>query len=326
MRRIGLAVVLAFSVVLAPLTNEAQPTGKVRRLGVLSAGTRQSTLAAQLLPPQLRELGYVEGQNLTIEWRFADGDAGRLPALAAELVRANVEIILANFMSEIQAARQATTSIPIVMVNSIDPVGNGLVASLGRPGGNLTGLTIQPPEFGGKLVELLKQAVPHLTGLAVIWDPSYPGVLPFYEHAEKAARTFGIKLQSFEVRQPSDIEAVLARITTERFQGLTVWPTSVISVNMRRILNFALEKRLPAIYPTSSFMDTGGLMSYGLSLDVEYRRIAAYIDRIFKGATPAELPVEQPTKYELIINLKEARAIGLTIPPLLLMRADRVIE
>jgi putative tryptophan/tyrosine transport system substrate-binding protein len=274
----------------------------------------------------LREMGYVEGQNLMIEWRFADGDADRLPELAADLVRSNVDIIVAGFMSEIHAARQATTVIPIVGMGLVDPVPNGLVASLARPGGNLTGMTIQPPEFGGKQVELLKQAVPKLTRLAVVWDPLYPGFRPFYDHAEIAARTLGISLQSIEVRQTSDIDAAFARITKERFQGLAVWPTNVMAVNMKRILDFASQNRLPAIYPTRGYMDVGGLMSYSTNIEEVNRRIATYIDRILKGAKPADLPVEQPTKYDLVINLREARAIGLTIPSLLLLRADKVIE
>ena len=324
-RRAFIAIV-GGSIVAGPLTGKAQQSGTVRHLGVLIAGRRDGSLAPRFLPKTLRELGYVEGQNLSIEWRFADGDTGRLPGLADDLVRANVDIILAGFMSEIHAARQATTSIPIVGIGLVDPVPNGLVASLSRPGGNITGMTIQPPEFGGKQVELLKQAVPKLTRLAVVWDPLYPGFKPFYEHAEIAARTLGITMQSIEVRQTSDIDVAFARITKERFQGLAVWPTNVMAVNIKRFLDFASQNHLPAIYPTGSFMDIGGLMSYSTNYEEVYRRIAAYVDRILKGAKPADLPVEQPTKYDLVINLKEARAIGLTIPPLLLMRADRVIE
>jgi putative ABC transport system substrate-binding protein len=268
----------------------------------------------------------VEGKSLLIEWRFADGDTERLPALAADLVRSNVDIIVAAFMSEIHAARQATTVIPIVMVQAVDPVPNGLVASLAHPGGNMTGMTIQPAEFGGKLVELLKQAVPQLSRLAVVWDPLYPGFRPFYEHAEIAARTLGITLQSIEVRQASDIDVAFARITKERYQGLTVWATNVIGVNIKRFLDFALQNRLPTIYPTRAYMHVGGLMSYSPSRDEVYRRTAAYIDKILKGAKPADLPVEQPTKYELVINMKTARALGLTIPQSLLARADEIIQ
>jgi putative ABC transport system substrate-binding protein len=244
----------------APVAADGQQkAGKVSRLGVLSVG-RRTAQSFIFLRNALRELGYVEGQNLMIEWRFADGDADRLPELAADLVRSNVDIIVAGFMSEIHAARQATTVIPIVGMGLVDPVPNGLVASLARPGGNLTGMTIQPPEFGGKQVELLKQAVPKLTRLAVVWDPLYPGFKPFYEHAEIAARTLGITMQSIEVRQTGDIDMAFARITKERFQGLAIWPTNVMAVNMKRFLDFASQNRLPAIYPTRGYMDVGGLM------------------------------------------------------------------
>jgi len=325
MRRIGLVVVLAVGL-FAPFVAEAQPPGKVWRLGFLNAGRQDGSLAYRVLPGMLRELGYVEGQNLVIEWRYADGDAGRLPGLAADLVRSNVDIIVADFMSEIQAAKQATTAIPIVGMGLVDPVPNGLVASLARPGGNLTGITIQPPEFGGKQVELLKQAVPKLTRLAVVWDPLYPGFRPFYEHAEIAARTLGITMQSIEVRQTGDIDVAFARITKEHFHGLAIWPTNVMAVHIKRFIDFASENRLPSIYPTRFYMDVGGLMSYSTNIEEKYRRSVAYVDKILKGAKPADLPVEQPTKYDLVINLKEARAIGLTIPSLLLLRADKVIE
>jgi putative tryptophan/tyrosine transport system substrate-binding protein len=325
MRLIGLAVVLTLSLFIAPLV-EAQHAGKVWRLGVLVAGSRDASGTYRLLPKALREIGYVEGQNLMIEWRFADGDAGRLPELAADLVRSNIDIIVGAYMSESQAARRATTVVPIVGVNLIDPVANGLVASLARPGGNLTGTASQPPEFGGKHVQLLKEAAPKLTRLAVVWDPLFPGFKPFYEHAEIAARTLGITIQSIEVRQPRDIDVAFARITKERFDGLAIWPTNVMFVNIKRFLDFALLNRLPTIYPTRLYIDLGGLMSYSPNLEDTFRRIASYIDRILKGAKPADLPVSQPTKYDLVINLKEARAIGLTIPNSLLLQATQVIE
>ncbi len=315
------------TLLVAPLAVEAQQAGKVPRIGVLVVGSASSeSTRIEAFRQGLRELGYVEGRNLMVEWRFADGDTGRLPALAGDLVRSNVDILVAAFMSEILAARQATTVIPIVMVQSVDPVPNGLVASLARPGGNMTGMTIQPPEFGGKLVELLKQAVPQFSRFAVMWDPLYPGFKPFYEHAQIAARTLSITLQSVEVRQSGDIDVAFARITKERYQGLTVWPTNVMAVNIRRIIDFALQNRLPTIYPTRAYMDIGGLMSYSPNRDEVYRRIAAYIDKILKGAKPADLPVEQPTKFEFVINLKTAKALGLAIPQSLLLRADQVIE
>jgi putative ABC transport system substrate-binding protein len=327
MNRRAFITMVGRSILAAPLAVEAQQASKVWNLGVLSAGRRDGSPVYRFLPKALRELGYVEGPNLMIAWRFADGDAARLPELAADLVRSNVDIIVAGFMSEIHAARQATTVIPIVGIGLVDPVANGIVASLARPGGNITGMTIQPPEFGGKQVELLKQAVPKLTRLAVVWDPLYPGFKPFYEHAEMAARTLGIvTMKSIEVRQTGDIDVAFARITKERFQGLAIWPTNVIAVNIKRFLDFASQNRLPAIYPTRGYMDVGGLMSYSTNIEEVNRRIATYIDKILKGAKPADLPVEQPTKYDLVINLKEARAIGLTLPHSLLLRADQVIE
>jgi putative ABC transport system substrate-binding protein len=324
-RRIALAVVLAM-ILSMPHAAGAQQAQKVWRIGILSAVSRDSTASYRFLPKMLGELGYVEGQNLMIEWRFAEGDAERLPELATDLVRSHVDIIVAAFMSEVIAARRATTVIPIVGLALVDPVPNGLVSSLARPGGNITGMTIQPPEFGGKQVELLKQAVPKLTRLAVLWDPLYPGFRPFYEHAEIAARTLGITMQSIEVQQASDIDVAFARITKGRFEGLWIAPTGVIAVNIKRFLDFAVQNRLPAIYPTKSLMHLGGLMSYSADIEAVYRRSASYIDRILTGAKPADLPVEQPTKYDLVINLKEARAIGLTIPPSLLARADQLIE
>ena len=324
-RRAFIAMVSG-SILAVPVAAEAQQTGKAWHLGVLLAGRRDGALAPRFLPKTLRELGYVEGENLVIEWRFADGDTGRLPGLAADLRRSNVYIIVAGFMSEIHAARQATTVVPIVGMALVDPVPNGLVASLARPGGNLTGMTIQPPEFGGKQVELLKQAVPKLSRLAVIWDPLYPGFRPFYEYAEIAARALGVTMQSIEVRQTSDIDVAFARLTKERFHGLAIWPTNVMATNIKRFLDCATQNRLPAIYPTRSYMDIGGLMSYSTNIEEVYRRVGVYIDKILKGSKPADLPVEQPTKYDLVINLKEARAIGLTIPHSLLLRAYQVIE
>jgi len=309
-----------------PLAAGAQPAGKRYRVGILIATSRQASAVPRLLPKALHEAGYVEGQNLTMEWRFADGDQARLSELAADLARLNVDLIVAGFMAESLAAKQATSSIPIVMVGSVDPVSNGLVASLARPGGNVTGMTIQPPEFGGKQVELLKQAVPPLSRVAVVWDPAFPGFMPFYKHAEVAARTLGFALFSVEIRQPSDVDAAFARITTLHANGLAVWPTNVIAENMPRILNFALQNRLPSIYPTKAFMHAGGLMSYAINYEQQYRRIAVYVDKILRGAKPADLPVEQPTQFELVINLKEAKALGLTIPQSLLLRADEIIQ
>jgi putative tryptophan/tyrosine transport system substrate-binding protein len=310
MRRIGLAVVLALSFTLVSLAGEAQQAGKAYRIGVLAGGSQQVSPAPKLLPKALRDLGYIEGQNLAIEWRFAHGDPARLPELAADLVSLKVDVLLTVFMPEVLAARRATASIPIVMIASADPVGNGLVASLARPGGNITGMTIQPPEFGGKQVELIKQAVPRVSRLAVVWEPLFPGFMAYYQHAQTAARALGITPIAIEIAN----------------DGLAVWPSQAFAVHVPRVLEFAVQNRLPSIYPTRTFMGSGGLMSHGTDLNEIYSRDAAYVDRIMKGAKPAELPVEQPTRYELVVNLREAKTLGLTIPPALLLRADQVIE
>jgi len=309
-----------------PHAAEAEQARKVWRIGVLSAGPRQGTISQQLLPKALRELGYVEGENLIIDWRFAEGDRARLPELASELVRLKVDAIVTTFNSEALAARQATTTIPIVMTGTWDPVGIGLVASLSHPGGNVTGMTTQPVEFAGKQIELLKQAVPQVSRVAVLWDPTYPGFAAGYKHAEMAARALGVVLQSHEVRQPTDIEPALARIVRDNANGLAIWPTNFMVVQMPRMLEFAAQRRLPTMFPSTTFMRTGALMAYGVNQAEQYRRIAAFIDKILKGAHPGDLPVEQPTKFELVINLKTAKALGLTIPPSLLARADQVIE
>jgi putative ABC transport system substrate-binding protein len=317
---------LAGGLLAAPLVVEAQQAGKVYKIGVLNAESRETTGAPRFLAKALAQLGYVEGQNLIIEWRFADGNPARLPELAADLVRLKVAVILTAFMAEIVAVKQTTASIPVIMISSVDPVGNGLVESLARPGGNITGRTIQPPEFGGKLVALLKEAVPQLSRLAVVWDAAYPGFRAFYEYAEIAGRALGVTIHSIEMRQPDDVDPGLAQITKVRSNGLTVWPTNAILIQLPRIVNFAEQHRLPIIFPTGRVLSGGGLMAYGSNTDEQYRRIGAYVDKILKGAKPADLPIEQPTKFDLVINLKAAKALGLTIPPSLLARADEVIQ
>jgi putative ABC transport system substrate-binding protein len=318
------SLVGAFAV---PLDAVAQPPPRVHRIGVLNADSRETAAAPRFLVEQLARLGYVEGRNLTIEWRFAEGDTARLPGLAADLVRLNVAVILTAFMAEVLAAKQATSSIPVVMMASADPVGNGLVASLARPGGNVTGRTIQPPEFGGKLVALLKEAVPRLSRLAVGWDPAFPSFRAFYQHSEIAARALGIALHSIEMRGPSDVDTALAQIMKARANGLTVWPTNATFMHMARIMKFAEQNHLPTIFPVPRLMRSGdGLMAYGTNTEEQYRQAATFVDKILKGAKPADLPVEQPTKFELVINLRTVRALGLTIPPSLLARADQVIE
>jgi putative ABC transport system substrate-binding protein len=316
-------------VLAAPLAAEAQPAGKVARVGILSVGTapapeevaRSSFLAA------LRDLRWIAGQNIVFESRFAAGQTDRLPALAAELVQLKVDLIVTFLNQETLAAKQATASIPIVMVLGVYPVEAGLVASLARPGGNVTGTTVAPLA-AAKYLEMLKQAVPKLARVAILWDPTFPGLSDVgdRERLELEARKLALTLVSIEVQRPDDIERALARIADERFGALWVVPVGPIPSRMRLVIDFATKHRLPTLFPAREFVDAGGLMSYGYIREDLLRRAAAYVDKILRGAKPGDLPVEQPTKFELVINLKTAKALGLTIPPSLLARADQVVE
>ena len=278
----------------------------------------------------LRELGYIEGQNIAIEYRYAEGKRDRLPELAAELVRLKVDIIVvAGGDTPVRAAKNATKTIPIVMAGrGLDPVEAGLVESLARPGGNVTGITNLTRELGGKRLELLKEAVPKLARVAVLYDPAAPGsTLEVKEDLPVAARALGLTLQPWEVRAAADFERVFAALNKERPDGLYVLSGGpLMNTNQKRIVGFALKSRLPSMYGNRERVDAGGLMSYGADQADSYRRVAYYVDRILKGAKPADLPVEQPTKFEFVINLKTAKQIGLTIPQSVLERADRVIK
>jgi putative ABC transport system substrate-binding protein len=277
----------------------------------------------------LRERGHVDGQNIAIEYRYTEGKLDRLPELAAELVRLKVDVIVAGGDNPVRAAKNATKTIPIVMMGqAADPVEAGLVESLARPGGNVTGLTLLSRELGGKRLELLKEAVPKLARVAVLYDPAVPGnVLQVKENLPVAARALGLTVRSWEVRDADGFERVFAALNKERPDGLYV-PVAgpLMFANQKRIADFALKSRLPSMYGRREFVDAGGLMYYGADLADSYRRVAYYVDRILKGAKPAELPVEQPTKFELVIDLKTAKQIGLTIPPNVLARADKVIK
>jgi putative ABC transport system substrate-binding protein len=276
----------------------------------------------------LLKLGYVEGQNITIEYRYAEGKRERYPELAAELVRLKVNVIvLAGGLIPIQVAKNATKTIPIVMTGiGADPVKTGLVESLARPGGNVTGITLVSTELGGKRLELLKEAVPKLTRVAVLYDPDVPAGRQMRDDLPIAARALGLTIQLREIRATKDFERVFTALDKERPEGLYASAGLVISANGKRIADFALKSRLPSTYSDIEAVDAGGLMYYGADLADSYRRIATYVDRILKGAKPADLPVEQSTKFELVINLKTAKAIGLQIPPNVLARADRVIR
>jgi putative ABC transport system substrate-binding protein len=310
---------------------QAQQPKKVPRIGYLSNSDPASESSrSEAIRLSLRELGYIEGQNIAIEYRYTEAKLDRLPELAAELVRLKVDVIVvAGGPTWIQAAKNATKTIPIIMVGAgADPVGAGLVESLARPGGNVTGLTNIGPQLGGKRLELLKEAVPKVTNVAILYDTANPStVLELKEVLRVAARALGLTVRYWEVRAPDDIDRVFAALNKERPDGLYVAGAGPqIRANQKQIVGFALKSRVPSMYQSSVAVDAGGLMSYGADLADSYRRVAYYVDRILKGAKPADLPVEQPTKFELVINLKTAKQIGVTIPQSLLYRADKVIK
>jgi putative ABC transport system substrate-binding protein len=273
----------------------------------------------------LRELGYIEGKNLVIEYRSAEGKADRFPSLAAELVRLTVELIVTAGPLATRAAKQATSTIPIVMANDPDPVGNGFVASLARPGGNVTGLSNLAPELGGKQLELLKEINPKLSRVAVFGTSTQPGTAQRLREMEVAAGAFGLKLQYLDVQSPKDIEGAF-RAAKGTDAVLIMMAGVVAGAHRTRILELAAKSRLPTIFRSRGSVEAGGLISYGVYIPDLDRRAATYVDKILKGARPADLPIEQPTKFELVINLKTAKQIGLTIPPNVLARADRVIR
>jgi putative ABC transport system substrate-binding protein len=311
-------------------TAEAQQPKKVPRIGYLSlndAATNSSRSDAIWLA--LRELGYIEGQNIAIEYRYAEGKRDRLPGLAAELVRLKVDIIVAaGADTVVRAAKNATEAIPIVMSGQgISPVEAGLVEGLARPGGNVTGLTNLTGELGGKRLELLKQAIPKVARVVALYDPAAVGsVSQLREDLPVSARALGLSIQLWEVGDAAGFERVFAALSKERSDAFYVLGGSVMRANVRRLVDFALKTRLPSMYFNREFVDAGGLMSYGANLADSDRRVAYYLDKILKGAKPADLPVEQPTRFELVINLKTAKQIGVTIPPSVLARADRAIK
>ena len=305
----------------------AQQPKKVPRIGFLS-GVSPSTVSARVeaFRQGLRELGYVEGKNIVIEWRYAEGKPDRLPALAAELVRLKVDVIVSAVRHATRAAKQATVTIPIVMAFDDDPVGSGFVASLARPGGNITGLSTLAPEISGKQLELLKEIVPKLSRVGVLGDVTRPGNPQALREINVAADAFGVQLQYLEVRDPKDIETAFRAASKERADAVLVLASPVLISQRRQVAELAVKSRLPAIYGRPEYVEDGGLMFYGPSYTDLFRRAATYVDKILKGAKPADFPVEQPKKFELVINLKAAKQIGLTIPPNVLARAGRVIR
>ena len=309
---------------------EAQQPKKVPLLGYLLTGSADGVSArSEGIRLALRERGYIEGKNIASEYRYAQRNLDRLPELAAELVRLKVDIIVVTGGDpDIRAAKNATKTIPIVMAGQgSDPVEAGFIDSLARPGGNVTGLTNLSPELGGKRLELLKESVPKLARVAVLYDPALPSnVVQVKEILPVAARALGLTLQPWEVRAADGFEKVFAALSKQRPDGLYVGLGALLRANQKRIVGFALKSRLPSVYQSKESVDAGGLMSYGADLADSYRRVAIYVDKILKGANPADLPVEQPKKFEFVINLKTAKQIGLTIPPNVLARADKVIK
>ena len=320
---------LTGSLLAAPLAVGAQQEAKIARIGYLGDPLAAGPHVLEAFRQGLRDLGYVEGRNLVIEYRDAEGKLELLPALAAELVALKVDVIVAAGTPPALAAKHATKTIPIVFPAVADPVTSGLVTSLARPGGNVTGLTGLGPELVGKWLEQLKQAVPGVSRVAVLWQPDAFGERTekdMLKRAEVAARALGVRVQFVEARVPADFDRAFSEMTRARAGALTVFPSPMCGSEVRRLVDLAAKNRLPAVYQWKEFVDAGGLMSYGPNLADLYRRAATYVDKILKGAKTADLPVEQPTKFELVINLKTAKALGLTIPPSVLGRADQVIE
>jgi putative tryptophan/tyrosine transport system substrate-binding protein len=324
--RTSILIVVLTMLAALPLLADAQPAGKAPKIAFLSASSPINA-TVEAFRQGLRDLGYVEGRNIVIEYRWAEGRFDRLPALAAELLRLGVTVIVAGNTPAALAAKKATSTIPIILVTSGDPVGSGLAASLARPGGNVTGLSLTPtPAISGKQLELLKEAFPSITHVAVLANPANPPTAGLLKEIELAAQSLGLRLRVVQVQEPKEFGDAFATMKNERVPALLVIADPLVADNRDRIVAFAATNRLPAIYPYRLFVDAGGLMSYGADSSDLYRRAATYVDRILKGAKPAELPIEQPTKFELVINMRTARALGLSIPRQLLVRADRVIE
>jgi ABC-type uncharacterized transport system substrate-binding protein len=321
-------VYFALCAMLFALCSSAQAQSvKVPRIGYLAASPSTASPArTEAFRQGLRELGYVEGKNIVIEYRWAEGKVDRLPGLASELVRLKVDVIVTAGPTAVPPAKEATTTIPIVMTFDTDPVGSGFVASLARPGGNITGLSTLAPEISGKQLELLKEIVPKLSRVAVLGTSTRPGHAQSLREIELAAGAFAMQHQFLDIQTPNDIEIAFRAANKAGAEAVLVLGSAVLNSHRKQVAELAAKNRLPAIYDRKQFVDDGGLMSYGVSLTDLHRRAATYVDKILKGANPAGLPVEQPTKFEFIINLKAAKQIGLTIPPNVLARADKVIK
>ena len=305
--------------------HRAQQGEKTYKIGILSAGSPE-TGGRSIVNESFRELGYVEGKNLTFERRYAEDRLDRLPGLAAELVSLKVDVIMAAGTLAPLAAKRATSTIPIVMMSAGDPVGSGLVAGLAQPGANITGMSLMAPDLGGKRLQLLKELLPEISRVAVLWNAANPYSALVFKESVGAARTLGVELQSLEIREPPDLDAALEAATGRHADALVAVEDPLTSDLRKKVAEFAIDHRLPTISGLRVFADSGALMSYGADLADIIRRSVVYVDKILKGAKPSDLPVEQPTKFELVINLKTAKLLGLTVPPLLLARADEIIE
>jgi putative ABC transport system substrate-binding protein len=325
-RTLGLLVTFALGLLVAPLAPDAQPSAKVARIGWLAGTTPGQEPSVEAFLEGMRALGYVEGQNLVMEHRGAAGQYERLPDLAAELVRLKVDVLLVVSTPATLAAKQATTTIPIVMMGVGDPVGSGLVASLARPGGNVTGLASLTPDLVGKQLEFLKQVLPTVSRVAVLWNPTNPNHARIVRAADVAAQALGVQLHRVEARGPDAFDRAFAAMTSAHAGALLVLGDSMVFQHRRRFAELAATSRLPTMHNIRAYVEAGGLMAYGPNTPDIRRRAATYVDKILKGAKPGDLPIEQPTKFELVINLKTAQALGLTIPPTLLFQADEVIR
>lgn len=327
MKKAARPVILVTVVLLAvAVVAEAQQPVKVPKIGCYMLGAAGLGTREEAFRQGLRDLGYVEGQNIFIEWRFAAGQADQAKMIVDELVRLNVDIIVTDGNRSTSDAKNATTTIPIVMAVSGDPLGAGLVKTLARPGGNITGLTLLSPELSGKRLELLKETMPKISRVAVLFNPSNPAAILYLNEVEVAAKSFGLQLQALKASRPTDLASALSGAVAGRAHALITLPDAMFFSSRVQVTNFAAQNRVPAMFPESEFVNEGGLMSYGPNLPDLFRRAATYVDKILKGAKAADLPVEQPTKFEFVINLKTAKQIGLTIPPNVLARADKVIK
>jgi putative ABC transport system substrate-binding protein len=330
MRRRDFITLLGGAAAAWPLAARAQQAGStVRRIGfLLPGGPRTTVVRGQLeaFRQGLKEYGWVEGQNISVAYRFAEGKEDALPGIAAELVQLRPDVVVAESTPAALAAKSVTQTIPIVMATSADPLGNGLVASLNRPGANITGLSLQSPELSGKRLQLLTEIVPGIAGVAVLSNPLNPSMVAVVEQTKAAAQSLGIEIHVVEVQAPDQFESAFAAVRRTRAGALIVLPDAVLYGQHPRIVTFTTASHLPALFPEKEVAEAGGLIAYGPSIPASFRRAAGYVDKILRGAKPADLPVEQPTTFELIVNLQTARAIGVTVPTSILLRADEVIE